>query len=51
MMVDEAVATMQIFVMNIDSFPETITLNVKSSDPIDTVKDNIQDEFCILPDS
>ena len=51
MMEEEAEATMQMFVMNIDRYPETITLNVKTSDLVETLKDKVNDAFGILPDS
>ena len=44
MMGEEEEATMQILVMNLDRFPETITLNIKSSETIDSVKVQIQEQ-------
>ena len=38
-------AAAQIFVRNLDRFPETITLNVKTNETIDKVKLQIQEKM------
>ena len=48
---EEEDATTQIFVMNLDRYPETITLNVKASDMLDMVKTTIQDKMGIPLDN